>query len=137
MSKEIGIAKKRGRPAGALNKKTRAVLEQALKEGITPLQVRLKNMRRWDKLSIALERRATALSGQSSPEELSAMLERAEDFRQRALGFATAALPFVDRRVGSVKCPVEVLTIVERVPDQETQAQKTKLEISRLSKRAF
>jgi hypothetical protein len=102
MPKEIGVAKKRGRPAGALNKKTRAVLEQALKEGITPLQVQLKNMRRWDRLALSLERRATALAEQN-PEQSSAMLERAEDFHQRALDFATAALPFVHRRLGSVK----------------------------------
>jgi hypothetical protein len=83
MPKEISVAKKRGRPPGALNKKTRAVLEQARKEGITPLEVWLKNVRRWYRLALGLERRATALSEQSA-EELSAILERAEDFRQRA-----------------------------------------------------
>jgi hypothetical protein len=112
----INVVKKRGRPPGALNKKTRAVLAQAAMEGITPLQVRLKNMRRWDKLSIALERRAMALF-KRSPEESSAMLERAEDFRERSLEFATAALPFVHRRLARVRYPVKVLSTVERVPD--------------------
>jgi hypothetical protein len=132
MPNEQSVVKKRGRPPGALNKKTRAVLEQALKEGLTPLQVQLKNMRRWDKLSIALERRATALS-EHSPEESSAMLARAEDFRQRALEFATAALPFVHRRLAPVRYPVEVLPIIERVPDdwREQQALKAASETSR------
>jgi hypothetical protein len=106
MPKEISIVKKRGRPPGALNKKTRAVLEQALKEGITPLEVRLRNMRRWYKLAVTLESRARALSKQG-PEELSAMLERAEDFRQRAQEFAVAALPFVHRRLGRAKSTVD------------------------------
>jgi hypothetical protein len=106
VSKEISVAKKRGRPPGALNKKTRAMLQQALKEGITPLQVRLKNMRRWDRRAIALEIGAKALA-EPSPEESSAMLERAEDFRQRALHFAVAALPFVHRQLGSIKCTAD------------------------------
>jgi hypothetical protein len=100
------VVKKRGRPPGALNKKTRAVLDQARKEGITPLEVRLRNMRRWYKLAVALESKATALSEQS-PEESSAMLERAEDFRQRPQEFAVAALSFVHRRLGRVKCIVD------------------------------
>ena len=78
------------------------MLEQALKEGVTPLEVRLRNMRRWYKLAVALESRARALSKQS-PEKLSAMLERAEDFRQRAQEYAVAALPFVHRRLTPVK----------------------------------
>jgi hypothetical protein len=124
MPKEIGVGKKRGRPSGALNKKTRALLAQAAMGGITPLQVQLKNMRRWDRLALSLERRATALS-EHNPEESSAMLERAEDFRQRALEFATAALPFVHRRLGSVKCTAEakptcvVLRIIENVDEKQ------------------
>jgi hypothetical protein len=61
------------------------------------------------------------------------MLERAEDFRQRALDFAAAALPFVHRRLAPVKYPVKVLPTVERVPDgwQETQALKMDSKISR------
>jgi hypothetical protein len=86
----INVARKRGRPPGALNKKTRALLAQAAMEGITPLQVQLKNMRRWDKRAIALETRAKA---EQSPEQSSAMLERAEDFRQRSLEFAATTLP--------------------------------------------
>jgi hypothetical protein len=102
MPNEHSVVKRRGRPRGALNKKTRALFAQAAMEGITPLQVQLKNMRRWDRLALALERRAMAMS-EHSPEESSALLERAEDFRQRALEFAAAALPFVHRRLGSVK----------------------------------
>ena len=79
---------------------------QAVKEGITPLEVQLKNMRRWYKRALALERRATALSEQS-PEESSVMLERAEDFRQRAQEFAGAAAPFVHPPLGRVKCTVD------------------------------
>jgi hypothetical protein len=80
MPEEISIAKKRGRPRGALNKKTRALLAQAAMEGITPLQVQLKNMRRWDRRAIALEIRAKALEERYRERSL-AMLERAEDFR--------------------------------------------------------
>jgi hypothetical protein len=132
MPNEQSVVKKRGRPPGALNKKTRALLAQAAMEGITPLQVQLKNMGRWDRRATALETRAKALA-ERNPKRSSAMLERAEDFRQRALEFAAAALPFVHRRLAPVKCPVEVLTIVERVPDgwQEKHDLKTGSKISR------
>ena len=50
MSKEIGVVKKRGRPPGSLNHKTRAVLAQALKDGITLPEAMLKLMRRWWRL---------------------------------------------------------------------------------------
>ena len=98
MLKEKSVVRKSGRPPGALNKKNRAVLEQAAKEGITQLQVQLKNIRRWYRLALALERRAAALSEQSRE----AMLERAEDFRQRAQEYAVAAAPFVHRRLPPV-----------------------------------
>jgi hypothetical protein len=38
---------------------------------------------------------------------MSALLERAEDFRQRAQEFAVAAAPFVHRRLGRLKCVVD------------------------------
>jgi hypothetical protein len=98
------VVKKRGRPPGSLNHKTRAIFAQAVKEGITLPEAMLKLMRRWYRLALALERRAMS---KQSPEELSAMLERAEDFRQRAQEFAVAALPFVHRRLGRVKCAVD------------------------------
>ena len=106
MPKEKSVVKKRGRLPGALNKKTRAVLELALKDGVTPPEAMLKIMRRWHKLACALESEAAALS-EESPEEFSAMLERAEDFRQRAQEFAVAALPFVHRRLTPVQYTVD------------------------------
>ena len=93
MPKEISVVKKRGRPPGALNKKTRAVLELALKDGVTPPEAMLKNMRRWWKLALKSE-----ATGQ---------MQRAEDFRQRALEYAVAALPHFHRRLGRVKSTVD------------------------------
>jgi hypothetical protein len=93
MPKEISVVKKRGRPPGSLNHKTRAVLAQALKEGITPLEVRLRNMRRWYKLALKSE-----ATGQ---------MQRAEDFRQRALEYAVAALPNFYRRLTRVRPTVD------------------------------
>jgi hypothetical protein len=102
MLKEKSVVRKRGRPPGSLNHKTRAIFAQGLKDGITLPEAMLKLMRRWYRLALALERRAAALS-EGSPEELSAMLERAEDFRQRAQEFAVAAAAFVHCRLGRVK----------------------------------
>jgi hypothetical protein len=104
MLKEKSVVRKRGRPPGSLNHQTRAVLAQAHKDGVTRPEAMLRLMRRWWKL--ALERRATALS-ERCPEELSALLERAEDFRQRAQEYAVAAAPFVHRRLGRVKGTVD------------------------------
>jgi hypothetical protein len=89
MPKEISVVKKRGRPPGALNKKTRAVLDQALKEGITPPEAMLKIMRRWWKLALKSE-----ATGQ---------MQRAADFCERAQDFAVAALPYFYRRPTPVK----------------------------------
>lgn len=48
--KEIGgkpeTPKKRGRPAGAVNKRTAAAQEKAARSGITPLEFMLRNMRK-------------------------------------------------------------------------------------------
>ncbi|MGC2081082.1 MAG: hypothetical protein WA728_34740, partial [Xanthobacteraceae bacterium] len=74
MPKEKSVVKKRGRPPGALNKKTRALLEQARKEGITLPEAMLKLMRRWWRLALRSE-----ATGQ---------MQRGEDFRQRAQEYA-------------------------------------------------
>lgn len=39
-------AKKRGRPAGSVNKRTQAAQEKAARNGITPLEFMLRNMRK-------------------------------------------------------------------------------------------
>jgi hypothetical protein len=92
MPKE-SVVKKRGRPTGALNKKTRAVLEQARKDGITPPEAMLKNMRRWWKLALKSE-----ATGQ---------MRRAADFFGRAQDFAVAALPHFYRRLTRVRPTVD------------------------------
>jgi hypothetical protein len=93
MPKEKSVVKKRGRPPGSLNHKTRAVFAQAFKEGITPPQAMLKLMRRWWKLAL----RSEAIG----------QMERADDFFERAQGYAVAALPHFHRRLGRVKCAVD------------------------------
>jgi hypothetical protein len=92
MPKE-SVVKKRGRPPGSLNHKTRAVLAQALKDRVTPSEAMLKIMRRLWKLALKSE-----ASGQ---------MQRTEDFHQRALEYAVAALPHFHRRLGRVKSTVD------------------------------
>jgi hypothetical protein len=61
-------------------------------------------------------------------------MQRAEDFFERAQGYAVAALPYFHRRLGSVKCAVDVkpTAVVLRVDEwHETQALKTDSKISR------
>ena len=89
----INVVKKRGRPPGSLNHKTRAVLAQALKDGITPPEAMLKNMRRWWKLALKSE-----ASGQ---------MQRADDFFERAQDFSVAALPHFYRRLTRVRPTVD------------------------------
>jgi hypothetical protein len=76
-----------------LNKKTRALLEQARKEGITLPEAMLKLMRRWWRLAL----RSEAIG----------RMERADDFFERAQGYAVAALPHFHRRLGRVKSTVD------------------------------
>jgi hypothetical protein len=117
--KEISAVKKRGRPPGSLNHKTRAVLAQALKDGVTPPEAMVKNMRRWWKLALKSE-----ASGQ---------MQRADDFFERALEFAVAALPHFHRRLGRVKYAVDPEPSVVVLPFdewQEKHALKTHPKIS-------
>jgi hypothetical protein len=85
----INVVKKRGRPSGSLNHKTRAILAQARKDGVTRPQAMLTLMRRWWKLALKSE-----ATGQ---------MQRAEDYFERAQRYAVAALPYFHRRLGSVK----------------------------------
>jgi hypothetical protein len=89
MPKEKSVVKKRGRSPGSLNHKTRAVLAQALKDGVTPPEAMLKNMRRWWKLALKSE-----ATGQ---------MQRAADFFERAQDFAVAAARYVHSRLTPVK----------------------------------
>ena len=93
MPKEIGVVKKRGRPPGSLNHKTRSVLAQARKDGITLPEAMLKIMRRWWKLTLKSE-----ATGQ---------MQRAADFFERAQDFAVAALPYFYRRLTRVRPTVD------------------------------
>jgi len=103
MPNEQSVVKKRGRPPGSLNHKTRAINAQARKDGVTPPGAMLTLMRRWWKLALR--------------SEATGRMERAEDFFERAQAYAVAALPHFYRRLAPVKCPVKVLPTVERVPD--------------------
>jgi hypothetical protein len=105
--KENSGVKKRGRPPGSLNKKTRAVLEQARKDGITLPEAMLRLMRRWWKLALKSE-----AMGQ---------MQRAEDFHERALKYAVAALPHFHGRLGRVKCTVDPEPTVVVLPFDEWQ----------------
>jgi hypothetical protein len=90
MPNEKSVVKKRGRPPGSLNHKTRAILAQARKDGVTPPQAMVTLMRRWWKLAFR--------------SEATGEMQRAEDFFERAHGYAVAALPYFHRPLGSVKC---------------------------------
>jgi hypothetical protein len=105
MPKEISVEKKRGRPPGALNKKTRAVRELALKDGVTPPGAMLKIMRRWWKLALK-----SVATGQ---------MQRADDFFERAQDFAVAALPHFYRRLTRVRPTVGTKPTVVVVPFDE------------------
>jgi len=102
MPNEQSVVKKRGRPPGSLNHKNRAILAQARKDGITPPQAMLRLMRRWSKLALRSE-----ATGQ---------MQRAEDFFERAHGYAVVALLYFHRRLGSIKCTADAkpTTVVVR-----------------------
>jgi hypothetical protein len=105
--KEISVVKKRGRPPGSLNHKTRAILAQARKDGVTRPGAMLALMRRWWKLALKSE-----ATGQ---------MQRAEDFHERALKYAVSALPHFHRRLGRVKSAVDAEPTVIVVPFGEWQ----------------
>ena len=90
-SKAGGVRPGSGRKKGSVTNKTRIIAEQAMKEGITPIEVMLKNMRWADEQSTKL--------GKESPEG-AAMRKVAQDA-------AKDAAPYLHPRLASTETVIQ------------------------------
>jgi len=120
-----------GRKQGALTVRTRKVAEQAAKEGKTPLEVMLDNMRHFQNVALSAEAVIESLSaeqaelGDMTPEaqfkKLLAEVKKAAGFRQMAHECARDAAPYVHPKLAAVELsgnpdkPVEHRMTVEFV----------------------
>jgi len=125
-----------GRKAGALTKRTRAIAEQALETGKTPLEVMLENMRHFQRVAIDAEATLEGLTASefseqfpanASPEDqfkfLLAQVKKTAGFRQAAQDAARDAAPYIHPKLTAVEHtgkdggPIEITRIELVAPD--------------------
>jgi hypothetical protein len=107
-----------GRKVGSLTERTRAIAEQALTEGRTPLEIMLENMRHFQKVALDAEAFLESLTadqltslGESPEEQFKTMLakvKQAAGFRVLAHESARDAAPFMHARLSSVEAKHDV-----------------------------
>jgi hypothetical protein len=101
-----------GRKKGALTVRTQKIAEQAAKEGKTPLEVMLDNMRHFQQVALSAEAVIESLSaeqvelGDASPEaqfkKLLAEVKKAAGFRQMAHECARDAAGYLHPKLQSI-----------------------------------
>lgn len=125
-----------GRKAGAVTKRTRAIAEQALESGKTPLEVMLENMRHFQRVAIDAEATLEGLTASefseqfpanAPPEEqfkfLLAQVKKTAGFRQAAQDAARDAAPYIHPKLTAVEHtgkdggPIEITHIELVAPD--------------------
>ena len=99
-----------GRKPGGLTLKTREIREQAVAEGITPLEVMLKNMRHYDQAQEAMSAHLTKMlpevSAMDNPElftEFVKLVGKVLAFREKAQECAVDAAPYIHPRFASIQ----------------------------------
>lgn len=105
-----------GRPAGAVTKRTRAVAERAIQEGITPLDVMLENMRHFRQVALDAEATLDGLTAGefstqvpqgASPEDqfkfLLSQVKKTAGYRQAAQDAARDAAPYIHPKLASME----------------------------------
>jgi hypothetical protein len=101
-----------GRKKGALTKRTRAIAEQALATGTTPLEVMLENMRHFRQVALDAEQTIAGLSveemggGKLEPEEqfklILAQVKKAAGLRQMAQECARDAASYTHAKLSAI-----------------------------------
>lgn len=94
-----------GRPVGSLSKRTlaiRAVADQAIQAGITPLEVMLENMRFYhEKADVLLTAILAGIKGSKKPMELLELLKDLGSHKDKAQSCAVDAAPYVHARLSA------------------------------------
>lgn len=89
-----------GRKLGATTTKTRAIADRALRDGISPLEVMLDNMR---KAAVEARRAEKDAARSGKPEEVVQLTKSATDYRMTAQACAKDAAPYVHPRLANVE----------------------------------
>lgn len=122
-----------GRKQGSLQKRTRAIAEQAAAEGKSPLEVMLDNMRHFQQVALDAEAtlagltvaeftgKVTAETPEDQFKALLAQVKKTAGFRQLAQECARDAAPFIHAKLAAVTVsgdkdsPLNVIHKIERV----------------------
>lgn len=106
MAQNGGPGRGQGRKKGGSNQRTlalRAIADEALKSGCSPLEVLLDNMRFYQsKIKMAEQMLADAIANKETPAALIAVLQKLCNFRSEAGRFAVEAAPYVHAKLASI-----------------------------------
>lgn len=107
-----------GRPKGSLGQRTkalRAIADEAIAAGITPIEVMLDNMRFYhEKADVLLTAVVAGVrDGKKKPIELLELMKELGSFRDKAQSCAVDAAPYVHPRLSASQADVNVKVSVE------------------------
>ncbi len=88
-----------GRPKGSLSARTQELVAIALAEGISPLEVMLKDMRFYDNLA---ENAVSQLEAASANKEKARMLKVVNEFKSKARECAKDAAPYTHPKLNAI-----------------------------------
>ena len=133
-----------GRPKGALTKRTQEIAAKAAKEGKTPLEVMLENMRHFHDVALDAEATLRGLSAgefseqvpaNATPEDqfkfLLAQVKKTAGYRQMAQDAASDAAPYMHPKLAAIQHtgedggPIQHVARIELVPLQSSDADGT------------
>lgn len=109
-----------GRPKGAVSVRTkfiRAVSNEAIEDGVVPLEVMLDNMRFYHEKAVVLQTAIVKDIGKKPPMELLEALKELGSFRDSAQKCAVDAAPYVHPRLSSTTVDANVTHKVEEAED--------------------
>ena len=118
-----------GRKVGEVTKKTRAIAERAIAEGISPLEVMLNNMRHFQQVALDAEAILEGLTAEQysgkvlSPDEqfklMLAEVKKAAGFRQMAHECARDAASYLHPKLSSIQHSGQIDFNARDVSDDE------------------
>lgn len=113
--------RERGRPVGSVGQRTkalRAIADEAIAAGITPIEVMLDNMRFYhEKADVLLTAIVAGVKGEGKkkvpPMELLEMMKEIGSFREKAQGCAVDAAPYCHPKLSATTVDLKAKVTVE------------------------
>ena len=122
MTEKNAVEKRgRGRPAGSVSQRTKAmrdITNEAILDGITPVEVMLENMRFYhEKADVLLTAIVAGVKGNKKSMELLAALKELGSFKDKAQTCAVDAAPYCHPRLSATNVSGEITHKVEEAQE--------------------